>query len=466
MSDKNDPMAYIYTDKDKVKLRLFTELLLLHQIEVYHNTSAVKSEGIHFEPGESFIVPLDQNQPVLARTMFEEVKSFKDSLFYDISGWTVAHGYGIDFKPWTALKNIGKKVEKSDLVYPQTRLKDAYAYVIPAGQYHLHKAVYQCQKMGIQVLYNQTEFTHNGMTIGAGSVIVPAQFPEADTKTIRDALQKLSDSLPLEIMEMTDGNGVSEVTLGHPMIKPVKQPHVGFFAGASVTPQNAGEVWHHFDIQLSIPATMLDVEKVSAATLHRYNTLIMPHGSYNSWSEKEAEIIKNWVRQGNTLLVFQEAGQWLLNKNIITLKHKKREPVGIEGHVNYALKSSVLGAQRLGGSVFKLEADLTHPLFYGVNSDHFYTVKRGTDLFETTSNATATPARYASDYLASGYVPAGIKNVIPQSAAITVHSLGAGRIIYFQDDLLFRGYWKNGEKVFNNALFWGIDIASHSASEE
>lgn len=465
-SDNNHPEAYIYTDKDKVKLRLFTELLLLHQIEVYHNTSAVKSEGIQFEPGESFIVPLDQNQPVLARTMFEEVKSFEDSLFYDISGWTVAHGYGIDFKPWNGLKNIGKKVEKSDLAHPQTFLKDAYAYVIPAGQYHLHKAVYQCQKMGIQVLYSQTEFTHHGTRMGAGSVIIPARFPGADTKAIRDALQKMAHSLPLEILEMADGNGVSEVTLGHPMIKPLKQPHIGFFVGPSITPQNAGEVWHHLDMQLNIPATMLDIQNISAGTLHRYNTLVMPHGSYNSWSEKESDIIKNWVRQGHTLLVFQQAGQWLMNHNIISIKPKKKESAGYGEHVNYASKSSVLGAQRLGGSVFKVDADLTHPLFYGVNSDHFFTVRRGTDFFETTPNSTATPARYAADFLASGYVPTGLKSVIPQSSAITVHSLGAGRIIYFQDDILFRGYWKNGEKVFNNALFWGIDIASHSASEE
>lgn len=466
MTGKNDPHAYIYTDKDKVKLRLFTELLLRHQIEVYRNSSEVRIDGIIFRPDESFIVPLKQNQPVLARTMFEEVKNFQDSLFYDVSGWTVAHGYGIDVKPWNHFKSHGQKVTYKDLLLSFSPLSESYAYVIPAGQYHLHRAAYHCQKQGFQLLYTQTDFTHAGMSIGAGSLIIPAETPGADKTAIIETLNHLSNTYPLEVIEMKNGNDIQEVSLGHPLVKPLNQPKIAFFAGESVTPQNTGEVWHHLDMQLNIPATMIDVAHMSSTELQRYNTLVMPQGSYRSWTENEADIIKNWVRQGHTLIVIGQAGQWLQRNNITSLKPRKKNEADQKADFRYDQKTSILGARRLGGSIFKLKTDSSHPLFYGVNSGSFHIVKRGTDLFEPTANPTATPARYASEYLASGYVPRDIQKIIPGSAAITVHAMGSGRIIFFQDDILFRGYWKNGEKVFNNALFYGIDIASHSVSEE
>lgn len=458
--------AYIYTDQDKEKLFLFTQLLLAHNIEVYHNNTTVREDGLTFEKGKSFIVPLDQNQPILAQTMFEEVKSFKDSLFYDVSGWTVAHGYGIDFKPLTSIKTLGPKTLKIDSEYLPKSISKSYAYVIPSGQYNLHKAAYQFQNKGIKVLYTQTPLNYKTKTIESGSLIIQSDGQGMGKDAIHNWVKEITHSHHLETLEMQDGNGVENITLGHPLIYPLKKPEVAFFVGPSITPQSAGQVWHHLDVNLNIPATSIDLERLSSMNINRYNTLVMPSGQYSSWSEKESEIIKNWVRNGNTLIVMSEAGHWLQKQNILGLKAKKKETPQASDKGNYASKSSVLGAQRIGGSVFQLDIDTTHPLFYGITSDKFYTLKRGTQFYETPTNSTATAATYSKDFLASGYVPKGLDTLIPGSAAVTVHGLGSGRIIYYQDDVLFRGYWKNGEKTFNNALFWGLDIASHSASEE
>ncbi len=462
----NTPKGFIYTDNDKHKLKLFTELLLSHGVEVFQNPSETTFANRKYDKNNSYIVPLDQNQPVLAMTMFEEVKEFQDSLFYDISGWTVAHAYGIDFSPLSNNLSLGKPIKLDDLISPKSPIKEAFAYVIPMGQYSVYEAIYNLQQKGIKLLYNQIDFQYNTTNIPAGSVIIQSAYQNIESSLLNKIVNDVVQECFLDVVAFDDGNGTHFIALGHPGILPLDLPKVAFAVGNSIQPQSAGEVWHHLDMNLKIPATMLDIEKISAKLIEKYNTFVLPSGRYNSWSENEIEILKSWVKDGNTLIVLEQAGDRLQNQNMISLKPKKKDTKPESQLITYGTKSNHQGAQRLGGGIFKLMIDRSHPLFYGVESNDFYTMKRGTQFYEMTSNNTATPAHYAQDFLASGYVPNGWDKTIPKSAAMTVHALGSGRIIYFQDNVLFRGYWKNGEKVFNNALFFGKDIASHSVSEE
>jgi hypothetical protein len=86
----------------------------------------------------------------------------------------------------------------------------------------------------------------------------------------------------------------------------------------------------------------------------------------------------------------------------------------------------------------------------------------GTRFYEKTNQPLASPASYTKDFISSGYIPKGIEKDVPDAPAITVHRLENGRIIAFQDNPLFRGFWKAGYYMFNNALFFGHTIKSES----
>ena len=43
--------------------------------------------------------------------MFDVRKSFKDSLFYDVSAWTFNHSFGVDYSENISLSNAGPKIE-------------------------------------------------------------------------------------------------------------------------------------------------------------------------------------------------------------------------------------------------------------------------------------------------------------------------------------------------------------------
>jgi len=110
--------------------------------------------------------------------------------------------------------------------------------------------------------------------------------------------------------------------------------------------------------------------------------------------------------------------------------------------------------------------DLSHPLCYGYDDDQIALFRRGTSLYETPSNSYSTPVNYTNDPVASGYIPRGFDKKAAGRAAVTVHQNGGGKVICFQDNLLFRGYWYGGNKLFGNAIFFSSIIDGRTTARE
>ena len=53
----------------------------------------------------------------------------------------------------------------------------------------------------------------------------------------------------------------------------------------------------------------------------------------------------------------------------------------------------------------------------------------------------------------AGFVGSNAKNKTKDGAVIGVQSYGAGTVIYFADNPMFRSFWENGKLMFTNAVF-------------
>ena len=88
--------GYVYGGKDdKTKAAIFTEMLLRHQIEVYDLTKTMTVDGTKFSPENTYVVPMNQPQERLIKGIFNKTLEYKDSLFYDITAWTMPLGIWI-----------------------------------------------------------------------------------------------------------------------------------------------------------------------------------------------------------------------------------------------------------------------------------------------------------------------------------------------------------------------------------
>lgn len=470
--NKEAVKGYIFTDRDHVKLNNFLDILFRHHVDVYMPDQDLKLNDKVFPKETSYVVPLDQAQPILAKTIFEEVKSFQDSSFYDVSGWTMSYAYGLDVAPLTSV-NIEKNKKLTALPEVQGKLigiqKDIYAYIIEAGQQNLYSAIYELQSKSIKVRINQADIglvlPDGNKKIQRGAAIIMLQ-QQSDHSDIDKIMRDLAERKQLIIHSVNTGNGTEMMTLGHPLVNVVEKPEIAFVAGNGISPQSAGEVWHHLDMNLNLPATMVENTRIRNVNLARYNTLILPSGNYNSWTDNEANKIRDWVQQGNTLIVIGTALSWTNDRKLSSLISRKSDktPYNSGKYENVDRESD---AGVIGGSILAIDIDRTNPLFFGIAQNNMFVMKDNNRFYEPTTNKYATPARYSDKFLASGYLPKGTDTTIRGAANITIHQSGSGRIICFHTNPLFRGYWISGQTVFNNAIFLSkiIDRRSMEVSE-
>ncbi|MDB4438952.1 M14 family zinc carboxypeptidase, partial [bacterium] len=80
---------FVFESPDYYKSQFFIDLLTRHKIDVYQTLKDIKIKGQTFDPHNSYIIPKKQKQSTLIKTIFESVTQFNDSLFYDVSAWTI-----------------------------------------------------------------------------------------------------------------------------------------------------------------------------------------------------------------------------------------------------------------------------------------------------------------------------------------------------------------------------------------
>lgn len=469
---KKADKSFVFTHEEDGLLADFLRLLSLHRIEVYRLDKSQRINGVEFPKERSFVVPVRQKQPILALTMFEHVTSFQDSSFYDVSGWTPAAAYNLRYaeyqsatsgKPYIfSLEDFTDFGLKSETDHP-------YGYMIDIRQQGVYAMIYALQKKGVSVqsIQAEMEMTDNTQQVyPAGSFFISSTQNRLGSHALKELIKELAVRHKVRVTATSTGNKTALITAGHPKVVATEMPKAAVFTGRGVAPQSAGEVWFHTDRKLQMEITKLEVERLGQLRLGSYNILVMPDGSYN-FTEAEVNKIKEWLRGGNRLVCIGRAVHWAVSQKLINLQEKKGTPteeaLSAYEYEQMAARSS---ARVLGGSILNAETDLSNPLFYGYVRNTLPFMHSGTRFYDPTDNKYATPAKYAKDYLLSGYIPRHVNNLIGGASVVSVHNSGGGKVIALQANPLFRSYWLGGERLFNNILFLSAGLDNNSLQGE
>lgn len=232
--------------------------------------------------------------------------------------------------------------------------------------------------------------------------------------------------------------------------------------GGGVRSYEAGEIWHLIDQRYHIPLTKLEMSDIGRADLSRYNTIILPGGYYRGLSEGTVSDLKNWTRNGGTLILQRGAVDWGVGEELVSLKRKRPkegEEFEYSKDYTYADIGNARGAQVVGGAIFNAELDITNPLGYGYHNKNIHVFRSGSSYYELPENHWAVPLALTSDPLASGYISDFNLNMIKNTPSIVVDGFGGGKVISFLDDPNFRAFWFGDSKLFANAIFFGPTIS-------
>ena len=463
-----DPVkAIIFGSKDRVRSMLLAELISRHQIDLYRPTSNQTINGKSFEVQSSYIVTLNQPQYKLIKGMFEKRTTFKDSLFYDISSWTLPLAFGMECEELKSSPTLGEKI--TDLKMPAGKLEGGtseYAYVFEATGYFTPRAVNRLLQHNIRVKVATDPFYHtNGKRFERGSILVPVAGQEKMSESIQFLIQEILHNDGIDVYAFNTGLDYKGLSLGSGSFQVIRKPEIAMVIGDGINANDAGELWHLLDDRMQVPVTLMTMDVFNRNNLGKYNTLIFPPGSYNGISDASKERLKTWLQQGGVIIGFDMALNWLQNAGLGKFEMKKDE----EGKKTppapkpYADIEETRGAQRSPGAIFEATVDLTHPLLYGYYNTTMPLFKEGNLYMEKSKNAFANPVVYGNTPLLSGYISKPNYDKLKNSSIVGVSAVGRGRVIGFTENLNFRSFWFGTNRLFTNALFYGPILSEASA---
>jgi hypothetical protein len=122
---------------------------------------------------------------------------------------------------------------------------------------------------------------------------------------------------------------------------------------------------------------------------------------------------------------------------------------------DFADAQDIEGAKQIGGSIFMVDLDITHPIGFGFSERKVPVYRNGMTFILKGKSPYNTVAQYTPNPLIGGYFHESNLKKLASSAAIQVAGVGKGRVVLFSDNPNFRGTWYGTNKLFLNALFFG-----------
>ncbi len=461
--------AYVFGEADDPsRLRAFMEVLRRHQLEVYELGNRVEAGGTAYDPDHSYVVPLAQKQYRTVRAIFDTLTVFEDSLFYDVSSWTLPHAFNI---PYNALgSNVFRTQLLGDLYRPEEVPFEApdrsdYAYLMRWEDYFAPRALSHFHKRGLVAKVATRPFTLEGAQYRPGTVMVAVQQQEMDAAAVHQAMEEISRETGVSVTAVNTGLTPEGIDLGSRDFERLRAPEVALVVGEGVSSYEAGEAWHLLDQRYDVVVTKVPTSEIGRSDLSAFHTLIMVNGSYSGLSDGDSEKIRDWVSGGGTLIATKNAVRWV-NRNrlgyagIRSLDEEDEE----SGRRPYGTLSPDRGAYVIGGAIFETELDLSHPLAFGFTRERLPVFRNSDLILEEPKNAYAAPLMYTDTPLLSGYIHEDRLEKLGGSAAIVVTGTGGGKVICMADNPNFRAFWYGTNKLFANAVFFG-NIISNAARE-
>ena len=470
---KSGPIkGYVFGDsKDVSRTNAFINLLLLHQIDVYENGQTITASGKTFEKGKTFVVPTEQTNFIMVRSVFEKDITYRDSTFYDASTWSLVHAFNMPHAEVKGAVTKGNLIKETPIKHIIAVTKSNYAYLMDISDYQAYKAIHKLQSGNVIVRTSFKPFSAicNGVerNFPHGSIVIPVQQQTISSDRLFEVVQQVSQSTSMDFFSVETGLSTKGIDLGSGSIRTIKTPKAIMLIGAGVSGYEAGEVWHLLDQRIGMPISKVDVLNLPRVNLKDYNVMVMVSGTYAA-DKALSDKIKSWVQAGGTLITFKTASEWTIKQAIIKEKLVVIDTVKNQKRIDFENAADSEGARQIGGAIFQVDLDITNPIGFGYSDRKISIYRNGKTFLQPSKVAYSTLAQYTATPLIGGYLHKADVKPVANSAAIILSPEGQGRVLLFSDNPNFRGTWYGTNKLFLNALFFGslISLPTNFGQEE
>jgi hypothetical protein len=432
------------------------------------NSKGLKGYNYQTKRTESFsigandlVVNVNQPKGMLAKILFEPITKYSDSLTYDITAWSVPYFYGVQGYATSSLLSVSPiaKSNKEKAAVPES----AYAFFFKWDSFQDAQFLAALLKEVVKTRFIDRPIKLKGINYDRGTLVISKRDNSKFGDAFESVVTRIANSFDRKFTTTSTGFMDGGPDIGSGSVNYIEAPKVAMLRGDGVSSYNYGEFWHYFEQQLGYPFTAINLGSINWLDLSKYDVLIMPEGRYGDLREAQMKKISAWVKNGGKLIAVGSGIRKFADSEYATLskfnsdKEKeefKKKQEGIEENkrlLPYGDRSRESAKNRIPGAIFKVSLDNTHPLSFGYDKTYF-SLKRSGSRYGYLDSQNVGVIKSSSDHMA-GFSGQYVTEAVAKSMVFGVERSGAGEIVYFVDNPMFRSFWYNSKLMFANAIF-------------
>ena len=331
--------SYVFlANENHGRMNALVERLEAQGIELYTNdksitvaaaTSQLGEEAKDVEiPAGSLIIPNRQPDAPLVAAILEfdaDVKksvlveerqrTLRDgsSLMYDTTAWNFSMMYGLPsitvpqhlakgLSPWTSHSGT------------QSIDETALAWAVNGEDDRSVAFAARLMEQGINVRIIDKATVLSEEALPRGTVVVTAMDnPKSDN--VVELVSAEAKTLDVDLVSVGSGYGAGDLPdWGGAHFRLLSRPQIAILSQQGFSSYDVGSSWWAIDTHLGIRHSQIDTAYLSRADLRRYNTIVIPNG-YRPMSGAETSALKDWVKQGGTLIAHDNSAAQLARDN-------------------------------------------------------------------------------------------------------------------------------------------------------
>ncbi|TVQ62988.1 MAG: peptidase [Phycisphaerales bacterium] len=313
----------------------FVDLMLLQGFEVYTSDEAFTAPtardrlGRTHEsrelPAGTILIPNRQPEAHLIAAMLDfdprfrdefleserrELLRFNQSRLYDTTSWNITMYHDLEAYVFEgATPRMSRRTEAVMSGDGAAARSDsggggAVAWVIDGADDRSVAIAGRLMERGVRVRVGNKPIMFDGREFARGSLVVAA-IDNGRAPEWRAILREVCAERGVAPTPVGSGLGKGEdfPDMGGEHFPLLTRPRIAVLTRGRFSPNNVGEIWHAIDQRLGVRATLLSSD-FGLADLRRYNVLVVPESWRGDALGEQRSAIRDWVRQGGTLIAF------------------------------------------------------------------------------------------------------------------------------------------------------------------
>jgi hypothetical protein len=493
---------------DRARAQRLARLLHWQGVQVRVAEEPVQAGGRSLPRG-TLIVPLAQPAGRLARNLLDPDVKMDDRFLkeqdrrrrerlpdqiYDVTAWSLPLVFDVEVVAADRVSTVRSRAFDPTADSEQrTADENPLGFLIPWGTGGAAAAA-EALRRGIRVNFADEPFTHAARKYPIGTAFIRlADNPQHTASSI----VTIATSHSAEIVPIRETWTEEGISLGSGRVARLRSPRVLLAWDTPASSLSAGWSRYVLERRLGARVTAMRTATLQNFNMQDYDVLVLPSGSY-TFSEDALRRLRDWIRNGGTLVTLAEASRWaardrngLLSTDTLLRDGtpERDEPAGPgarepgspaarepgspggsepvrrsaerEGGKPFdydkAIQPERERPENLAGALLRVKLDLNHWLSAGLDGE-IQAVIEGPRVFaplKLDAGRNVGVYESADKLVASGLVWKEAQPLIAQRAFLMHQPMGRGHIIAFAEDPNYRAFTAATELLFINAVLLG-----------